>query len=266
MAYFSCLRLYDASQDVEITDYGYSGDGKSLASVTDALGNVTTYAYPTSNNRGLPTTMITPRGNLTTGDPNDYKTQYEYNDTGQTTLRRQRLEDNKWITDSYTYDAVGNLKSAKSGYYTDNNGTLSGQDGNITTYDYDLLGRVIRTTLPDPDGSGGLPSPATENTYDAAGNLIKVEDKTVSSDVRMVDYIYDHMHRRVATVSPDGTIRQSAYDAIGNATRQIDELGRATQNVYDSRNRPIQTILADGNVTSRLYDGGGRRGRRHRRP
>ena len=49
-----------------VTNYDYYSDG-SLYQVTDALGYITRYTYPTTD-RGLPLTMTTPKGVLTTGD------------------------------------------------------------------------------------------------------------------------------------------------------------------------------------------------------
>ncbi|MDE8453444.1 hypothetical protein, partial [Klebsiella pneumoniae] len=46
---------------------------------------------------------------------------------------------------------------------------------------YDLARRVVGTIAPDPDGSGPLHFAAVRNTYDAAGNLIKVEKGELSS-------------------------------------------------------------------------------------
>jgi RHS repeat-associated protein len=40
---------------------------------------------------------------------------------------------------------------------------------------YDALNRVVGVIRPDPDGSGGLKYPAMRNSYDAAGNLSKIE-------------------------------------------------------------------------------------------
>ena len=52
---------------------------------------------------------------------------------------------------TFVYDARGELTSSTDG------------NGNITTYTYDRLGRLLTTTLPDPDGtSGPLPAPVTD--------------------------------------------------------------------------------------------------------
>src|SRR5262245_32988905 len=46
---------------------------------------------------------------------------------------------------------------------------------------FDLLGRIVGTIAPDPDGGGGLGYQAVRNTYDAAGRLVKVESGELSS-------------------------------------------------------------------------------------
>ena len=60
--------------------------------------------------------------------------------------------------------------------------------GEVTQYQYDSMGRVIRAIAPDPDGNGPLPSPATEYVYDAAGQLVNTVETTYVSDEGLVGY------------------------------------------------------------------------------
>ena len=60
--------------------------------------------------------------------------------------------------------------------------------GEVTEYQYDSMGRVIRAIAPDPDGNGPLPSPATEYVYDAAGKLVNTVETTCVSDEGLVGY------------------------------------------------------------------------------
>ena len=48
--------------------------------------------------------------------------------------------------------------------------------GRVTSFEHDNLGRVILTTLHDPDGAGELTAPQISATYDAAGNLTSQTD------------------------------------------------------------------------------------------
>jgi YD repeat-containing protein len=62
-------------------------------------------------------------------------------------------------------------------YAHDDAGQLTSQTdamGQVTSFEYDDLGRMTEKTLPDPDGTGPQTAPVYEYTYDLAGNLIKV--------------------------------------------------------------------------------------------
>ena len=47
---------------------------------------------------------------------------------------------------------------------------------NVTTYGYNVLGRVTSVTEADPDGGGELLSPVTIYEYDGNGNLVSLTD------------------------------------------------------------------------------------------
>src|SRR5262249_15733664 len=118
----------------------------------------------------------------------------------------------------------------------------------------DLLGNILTTTIPDPDGaSRPLGNLITNYAYwdgvlasmrDARGYLIK--------------YGYDAQHRLINVIHPDKSFTDTTYDAAGNIVVQEDELRRATHFVYDSMGRKIQTIFADGSFARTRYDGRGR--------
>ena len=70
-----------------------------------------------------------------TGNSHDYETDYTYNEAGQVLTRRSHLATNQWSTESYSYDAIGNLTSYTLGYYTDDSGIAwEGMSGNTTCY------------------------------------------------------------------------------------------------------------------------------------
>ena len=69
-----------------------------------------------------------------------------------------------------SYDAEGNLTSQ-----TD-------QLGRTTAWEYDGLGRVVKETLPDPDGAGALPGPFTQSSYTSLGELVQVTFAALDRD------------------------------------------------------------------------------------
>ena len=251
---FSNVRIYESTQL-----FTYNVDG-SLAEAIDALGNVTAYTYPATNSNGLPVRITRPKGTVTTGDDDDYVTEFVYNAAGQITRERSYLESNKWVTQSYTYNAYGRgtMETSTDRYYTYDNGNPIGASGNVTNYTYDLLGRVIEKELPDPDGGESLHRPKTKYEYDAIGNLIEQTEVIFGEDDLVTEYEYDAMSRLVETENTDDTIVTTHYDSMGRVLATADELGRLTEYRYDERGRVIATILPDGNILRTAYDGGGR--------
>ena len=213
---FSNVHLFEAVAST--TSYAYSGDGTSLTLVTDADGNRTTYTYP-SPNRGLPATMTAPNGY----GRNDggCTTTYSYNDAGQTTSQTSQVAPGQSITQTWHYDDGAGSR----GYLT----SSTDGNGNTTFYAYDLVGHLLSTTQPDPDGaSGPLPAPVTIYVHDAAGNLISTSLATASPQ-QTTSTVYDAMGRVVKTVNPDGTYTTDQYDSAGNIVYSTDAMGRVTQ-------------------------------------
>src|SRR5690606_17519610 len=73
----------------------------------------------------------------------------------------QELPENTRIT---TYDAAGQVIATTDAL------------GRTTTYEYDDLGRLVKTTLPDPDGVGGEDAPEYETEYSKVGNVLREID------------------------------------------------------------------------------------------
>ena len=74
---------------------------------------------------------------------------------------------------------------------------------------YDVMGRVLGTIAPDPDGGGEMPFPAVRNTYDSWGRLTRVENGSLAA----------WQSEAVAPASWSGftvyTSVESGYDAMG---------------------------------------------------
>jgi len=257
---YSNLLTKTRQSDGLVTKYTYSDDGttalddgKSLWKLTNdygGLGYITTYSYNWGSNRGLPNSIIKPKGYGT----QNYKTTYTYNAAGQVTSQSTEDYASHWITTYFTYDSYGRGELVGT---TDGKGASEGDPAHTTTYSYDLLGRRTKQALPDPDDGGPLPAPVTVYLYDASGNMLSTSLATASPQ-QTVDSVYDNMNRVTKIVNADGTYRTMQYDGAGNVIAQTDELGRVTRFIYDPRNRLVATILPDGTTVSSQYDGGGR--------
>jgi RHS repeat-associated protein len=113
------------------------------------------------------------------------------------------------------------------------NGQAAASDYTYATR-YDAGGRETGSIAPDPDGVGPLAFQAVRNTYDAAGNLVRVEKGELaawqSEDVApsgwtgftvisLVEAAFDaNNHKVQETVSSGGTVQkltQYGYDVLG---------------------------------------------------
>ncbi len=178
------------------------------------------------------------------------------------------------MTETFTYDAVGNLVA-----HTDCN-------GHTTTSTYDALDRV-RTIVPDPalaeptvvftstltgqraamtDASGtttyaydnrdrllekATPFGTLSYTYDAASNLLTMQSSNTNGVA--VQYAYDHLNR-LETVTDQrlnpGTTSYT-YDAVGNLDTLTYPNGVASAHTYDDLNRLTELDISAGTLLGR---------------
>jgi len=124
-------------------------------------------------------------GNLVlTLQPGETEIRYTYNELFQVAKMEYLLEDGEESNYNivYTYNELGQVASEEEFYGERSNGT--------TTYTYDAHGN--RTSI--TNSRSGMPIPI-QNTYDGAGNLIKVETMIpIMPTVAMttVDYTYEN--------------------------------------------------------------------------
>ena len=192
---------YDSSGRLEtVTDregktttFAYEGSTAQITSITDARGHValthtydaqgrvatqkdarglttgeaTTFAYVVNGDGTRVTTTTLPH---TSAEPSFSPTiEDHYTVNGWITQRVTRPSSTATLTESYTYDTVGNRTS------------LTNARGNRTDYCYDVnyaggaisgsRGNLTRTIEPAP--TGGAPRPVTLLQYDAKNNLIQ---------------------------------------------------------------------------------------------
>jgi len=188
----------------------YTYDRNRQATVTDALGHVTAYVYDTADKV------------LQEKKPDAV--------TGLTTANSP--------TTVYVFDALGQRTS------------VTDPLGNLTSYQYDLLGRKITETLPDPDGAGPLASPIVRYTYDDVSNL-----KTTTDALNQVTtYDYDNLNRKskekladpiTGTTTVNSPTTTFNYDVSGNVITVTDPLNQITAYEYDAINRKVKEKRPD---------------------
>jgi RHS repeat-associated protein len=302
-----------------VTTFMYAGDAYSSTGgttvVTDPAGHqradVYQYGLRTTTVRGFGTAAasttvftydsatlgVTSSTTVAAGDPNTHKTTATYDANGNALTQIDavgRETDTTYnnfdepltvtmpnpspvgptrITTTYAYDIHGNALSKTVPLYTSatvfTNQTTTYQRGD-TAHPGDVTGTV------DPLGK------VTTNTYDSAGNLMKV----VSPQGRITKFSYDSIGRKLTEVAPAGNtttasptdftttygydaasrltstsvaatdgalVTAQTYDADGRLTTQTDPLGNVTRYTYDLASELTVLTRPDGTTQQTGY-------------
>jgi RHS repeat-associated protein len=264
-----------------VVRYDYDARGNRTRRL-DGEGVSTTWAYDTRD-RAITETLA-----------NTYTTAYTYDGNGNR-LTMQRPGGGQW---HYTYTPANQLatvsdpESGSSSYRYDGQGNrVQHTDGlgNITQWDYDVLGRLkaivypgsVRHSYLEYDGNGNLLSERTPNgglisheydarnrrtettyagadqtpaaveqfSYDGNNNLLSVQEQSGGGTPVTSEYGYDTFDRLTRYQSPFGETVTYSYDANGNRTRLVSSGGHASRYTYDPRNRLRSVSNRDGETT-----------------
>ncbi len=188
-----------------------------LHTVTDAVGNVTT--YNTYNAHGRP---------LTITDPNGVVTTLTYDTRQRLTSRQVGSE-----TTGFSYYATGLLKKV----------TLP--DGSYIQYSYDGAHRLTQIS----DGVGNsihytldaMGNRSAENIYDPSSTLHRTHTRAFNA--------LNHLYQDINAANTSAVTTTYGYDSNGNQTTINAPLTRNATNAYDPLNRLTQiTDPANGNT------------------
>lgn len=261
-------KLTDKDPNNNVTTYTYypvtdpnPGRRGALATITNAVGHVTTYS--TYDDAGRPTSIV---------DPNGVTTTLSYSPRGWLTSRSVAGE-----TTSYAYDAAGQLTRVTSpsgsqvNYQYDPAHRLtqvSDTLGNKVTYTLDGMGNRIKQDTYDSGGvltqtrsstfdalsqlaqTMGAASQTTAFTYDAAGRRTTTTDPLM----RKTTSTYDALNRLTQMLNPLDGVTGLAYDAAGNLSSVLDPRGLTTTYVFDGLGNRIKITSPDTGVTTTTYD------------
>ncbi len=222
----------------------------NVLSETNALGKTTTYTYDAADNRA---SITDPLGNIT---------RFTYNSARQVLTVTDAL--NHVTTNTYdaagtnlltSTDPLGNTTSYTYSVFTGQRITMNDALNNATHHAYDGNGRLGSET----DALGHI----TNYTYDANGNRrSQTVTRTNAQDqpeTIATSYEYDRLNRPVKTIYADGSFTQTEYNAIGQQSATIDQMGHRTEFVYDEMGRVTRTDYPDGTREETTFDAEGHR-------
>ncbi|MFJ8112136.1 LamG-like jellyroll fold domain-containing protein [Streptomyces sp. NPDC096132] len=269
------------------TSYTYDGDdrikeqtqtisaGRKLTATSDydAAGNVTRQtlsdgitnhiASATYDDRGLPLTTVSPRGNATGAEPAAYTTTYRYDALGrpvQQTAPAVQAEENGAA-------ATTVQPTALAGYNTFGEATdTKDARGNVTRTQVDRLGRTTAVTLPDytPPGS----TTALQATWRATYTRLGLPQTVTDPLGRVTRYAYDQFSQLISTTAPaadaaaavaaetdsdllnptsadGGGITRYTWTPTGLQLSVTDALGARTEATYDELGRQLTATIIE---------------------
>jgi YD repeat-containing protein len=215
------------------TYYAYDGL-RDLTGITDALGNVRSFAYDGLGRRTAAQDLHAP------SDATYGSSTYAYDDAGNLT----QSVDAKGQTVNYAYDGINRVLSED---YT-------GQAGTEYSYAYDTctqgIGRLCVASSSDA---------VTSESYNALGQLTQ-ESKTIASTTYVTGYTYDRQGNQLVVTNPDNSQVQYTYNTAGlpESVSEKEPGGSFTTIISDFDYAPTdqvsQETYANGMVVKDIYD------------
>ena len=211
-------RVVDPAGGVTTLDYDALGN---LIKWTNALGGQQTFTY---DGRGLI---------LTRTDENGNAVRFAYDDRGNPA----KVTDALGHVSSFKRDEAGNIIAITEG--------VASPEERTGTFTHDALNRLLTAT----DGTKAT----TQSRYDAAGNLVEIENATGE----ITSLIYDETDRVISIDDPIEGITQLTFDSNGNQIESVDALGASTRYEYDAADQVVKSIDPLGGELLLKYDAEG---------
>ncbi len=246
--------LVPASDQDRRVQYHYDSAGR-LTSIQDALGATESYTY---NSLGLKTSTTDKNGNTWNYDydaagrlvqetaPSVDVTTLTTETTGGLKVDTEHSGPARLIT-RYVRDALGNVLARTE--------AAGRPEARTTRYEYDALGRQIKTILP----AVGVYDPANDR-LDAVTDLAPRSETTRALTIEVT---YDALGNAVSNKDAAGITTSRTYDVAGRLVSERDALGNITRHERDGLGEVISTIItsSDGSssrITLFAYDHNGR--------
>jgi RHS repeat-associated protein len=261
-----------------------------LASVTDPLGGVTSYAYDLSD-PFVPqlASMTLPRGNTPFSQAFDMQYRvvsqsdalantwtFSYDDlTGETTitdplgnaivdtnvgLRLTSAADEAGQSATLAYDAKGRrtqvtdrLGGVTSWSYHEPSGRLQAVTdaiGGVTTYAFGPRTLPSGITLQDVASITRADGTVESFAYDAAGNVLAYTDP----EAKTTTFTYNARGQVLTSTDPEGGVTTYAYNADATLASVTDPSGNTTAYTHDALRRLVLVTRPDASTVAIAYD------------
>ncbi|NDI37233.1 RHS repeat-associated core domain-containing protein [Chengkuizengella sediminis] len=155
------------------------------------------------------------------------------------TLKSMDVTDIDGIVSTISTEASYDLTSGQTMQYVDGN-------GNMSSYEYDALGRVIKAI--HPDGSH------VQIDFDDIDNAIVKTDEEGIQTVTKFNPLGWMTEIGIIEHGVYKSKEKYGYDELGNQIWIEDGLGNRTEFIYDAWDRNIETIHSDGYRSTVQYD------------
>ncbi|MCH6258917.1 DUF6531 domain-containing protein [Puniceicoccaceae bacterium K14] len=205
-----------------------------LAKATDPKSNTVEYSYDANSN--VVRTVETEKSDLGAVDE-VFETQYVFD-----SLNRQvGTIDNLGNRNEQFYDSRSNRTLT-----SDANRSTDTDDGNLVSYAYDGLNRLLRTeVILTADGWGGsaeIDRIVTDQLWDDSSRLVSQIDDNGNATI----YTYDPLNRKTLTTFADETEEACVYDSYDNRIFCLDANGNEVTRSYDLNDRIVRVDIELG--------------------
>ena len=283
------LTTTDTNNQTSRSEYDVFGRvSKIFGPNDDALHPQTWYEYDLTT---LPTKITTYiREEANTDDPLKIRTSYAFIDgLGRTIQVKIEADDplKQIVSGIVKLNAKGQVEHEYLPYSVNKTSdyTTPSYSQVKTTYEYDVLGRVVKSINPDStygtaeylpgeviaiDANGHKTKKyqdiynqtvkieefnhgrtyTTTYSYDTQGNLLETTD----DHGNIISIFYDSLGRKTAMDDPDMGQWSYEYDENGNLIKQTDSKGQILEFVYDDINRLTEKLASGQTIVTYRYD------------
>lgn len=227
--------------------YTYDTAGRLATSSVDT-GAQTITTKNTYDQRGLLTSQIDPRGNLTGATPSDFTTSYRYDEVG----RQIAVSSPPVKTENEGGTAVKAVATVLTGYNTFGEQVeTKSPTGKIQANTYDVGGRLTASawaayTAP---GTSTTVTPVVRYAYDKLGQLITQTDPFGNEQ----SYQYDQLGNRVTQTLQDGRTTRITYDTVGEALSVTNPLGARSEATYNALGQTVTATQIERGTPPAAY-------------